>query len=196
MKKQIIAVSIVIGSGISLVGICLASLTRKPQLYQQNSIPEAPQPAVCSTNKSSSLQDSEKQNNPTVNNKIKNTHIIELTDKFYVAYINDIFMNQDDYIGKTLRLQGAYSHYTYDFGAGKHSVDYVYRNGPGCCGNDGSMAGFEFVCKDPLPPLKNDDWIEVTGILSTYEDCGISFMQLKDAVVTIPSVRGNINVYN
>lgn len=123
------------------------------------------------------------------------THIIELKDRFYVAYINDIFMNQDDYIGRTLRIQGAYTKMTYDFGAGRHTVNYVYRNGPGCCGSDGAMCGFEFINSQAVP-LKENDWIEVTRTLRTYEDKGITFLHLAGCSVKVLPERGNINVYN
>ncbi len=79
MKKLIIA-AIIIAIDISLVGICFASLTKKQHSRQ----------AACTTSESSSLQNSKTTNNSTNSNEIKNTHIIELTDKFYVTYINDI----------------------------------------------------------------------------------------------------------
>lgn len=126
----------------------------------------------------------------------KQTKIIELTDKFYVTYINDIFFNQDDYLGKTLRLQGAYLKATYNLGnSKKKQVDFVYRNGPGCCGNDGAMCGFEFENTNNVH-LKDNDWIEVTGVLETYEDDGLTFMRLANCTVSVMKVRGNINVYN
>jgi uncharacterized membrane protein YcgQ (UPF0703/DUF1980 family) len=126
----------------------------------------------------------------------KSTKIIELTDKFYVTYINDIFYNQDDYLGKTLRLQGAYMKATYNLGnSKKKQIDFVYRNGPGCCGNDGAMCGFEFENTNKVA-LKDDDWIEVTGVLETYEENGLSFLRLANCTVTVMKKRGNINVYN
>lgn len=126
----------------------------------------------------------------------KSTKIIELTDKFYVTYINDIFYNQDDYLGKTLRLQGAYMKATYNLGnSKKKQIDFVYRNGPGCCGNDGAMCGFEFENTNKVT-LKDDDWIEVTGVLETYEENGLSFLRLANCTVTVMKKRGNINVYN
>jgi uncharacterized membrane protein YcgQ (UPF0703/DUF1980 family) len=135
-------------------------------------------------------EDTQTEQIPDTNSR----HVITMTDQFYVTYINDVYMNTDDYIGKTFRLQGAYTHYTYDFGEGKHTVDYVYRNGPGCCGNDGAMCGFEFLWKGPLP--KENDWIEVTGVLKPYVDKNITFLRLTASSVKVMPVRGNINVYN
>ena len=77
----------------------------------------------------------------------------------------------------------------------KKQIDFVYRNGPGCCDNDGAMCGFEFENTNKVT-LKDDDWIEVTGVLETYEENGLSFLRLANCTVTVMKKRGNINVYN
>ena len=58
---------------------------------------------------------------------------VDITEKMYVAYINEIYVNAEDYIGQTIRIQGMFQAYT-DEETG-NTYYYVYRTGPGCCGN-------------------------------------------------------------
>jgi uncharacterized membrane protein len=44
----------------------------------------------------------------------------------YVAYINEIYVNTDDYLGKTLRIEGMYTASDYE----GTTYYYVYRVGP------------------------------------------------------------------
>jgi putative membrane protein len=181
MKTKHIAVLFIIAAACTIAPVVLKKARTVPQ--KNNTVPACPV-VQKSTAAVQSIQ----------NQDTNSQHVITMTDQFYVTYINDIYMNADDYIGKTFRLQGAYTHYTYDFGEGKHTVDYVYRNGPGCCGNDGAMCGFEFLWKGPLP--KENDWIEVTGVLKPYVDKNITFLRLTASSVKVMPVRGDINVYN
>lgn len=116
---------------------------------------------------------------------------VDITEKMYVAYINEVYVNTDVYIGKTIRIQGMFQAYTDDTD-GK-TYYYVFRTGPGCCGNDGSMCGFEFTWAGDMP--KDDDWIEVVGILRTYEDDGWTYLTLDAKSVTIMEKRGAESVY-
>lgn len=102
---------------------------------------------------------------------------IVFKDATYVTYINDIYANGDKYIGKTIEIDGMYTYQDSTNQAGKRYY-YVYRQGPGCCGNDGSMCGFEFTVAEgvsyPDYSPKNGDankshpWIKVTGKLERY----------------------------
>ncbi|QOX63873.1 hypothetical protein FRZ06_11280 [Anoxybacterium hadale] len=115
---------------------------------------------------------------------------VDITEKMYVAYINEIYVNTPDYIGQNIRIQGMFQAYT-DETTGL-TYYYVYRVGPGCCGNDGSMCGFEFTWNGDLP--KDNDWIEVIGSLRTYEDDGWSYLTLDASSVTVMKERGAENV--
>jgi len=116
---------------------------------------------------------------------------VDITEKMYVAYINEIYVNADDYIGQTIRIQGMFQAYT-DENTGL-TYYYVYRTGPGCCGNDGSMCGFEFTWNGNIP--KDNDWIEVVGNLRSYEEDGCSYLTLDSTSVTILDERGAETVY-
>lgn len=117
--------------------------------------------------------------------------VIHITEKMYVTYINDIFTNADEYMGKKIKLEGMFTS-AYDEITGL-TYYFVYRTGPGCCGNDGDMCGFEFTTTDPLPEEK--DWIEVIGTLDSYEENGFTYLTLKDSKVTLKSERGQEVVY-
>lgn len=116
---------------------------------------------------------------------------VDITEKMYVAYINEVYVNTDDYIGKTVRIQGMFQPYT-DENTGQ-TYYYVYRTGPGCCGNDGSMCGFEFTWGGDMP--NDNDWIEVVGSLRTYEEDGWSYLTLDAKSVTVMEERGAEIVY-
>lgn len=116
---------------------------------------------------------------------------VDITEKMYVAYINELYVNTPDYIGQNIRIQGMFQSYT-DENTGL-TYYYVYRVGPGCCGNDGSMCGFEFTWTGDLP--QNNDWIEVIGSLRTYEDDGWTYLTLDASSVTVMKERGAENVF-
>lgn len=116
---------------------------------------------------------------------------VDITEKMYVTYINEIYVNTDDYIGQMIRIEGMFQAYK-DENTGI-TYYYVYRTGPGCCGNDGSMCGFEFTWSGEMP--KDNDWIEVVGKLRTYEEDGYTYLTLDAESVTVLDVRGAENVY-
>ncbi|PWM44947.1 MAG: hypothetical protein DBX47_05200 [Clostridiales bacterium] len=116
--------------------------------------------------------------------------IINITEKLYVTYINEIYTNTSDYVGKTIKIEGMF---TYEE-AKNQKYYYVYRTGPGCCGNDGSMCGFEFTY-DKGYPNKND-WIEVIGKLRTYDEGGYTYLTLDAESVTVKQEHGAETVYN
>lgn len=120
-----------------------------------------------------------------------NEAMIEITEKMYVTYVNEIYTNTEAYEGKTIKLEGMFTS-AYDEST-KKTYHFVYRTGPGCCNNDGSMCGFEFTTNDTIPV--ENDWIEVTGILESYEENGYTYLNLKDAKVIIKEERGQEVVY-
>ena len=121
----------------------------------------------------------------------------------YVTMINDIYNNPDNYLGKTIQIDGMFTSEDFTANGGKIYY-YVYRQGPGCCGNDGSMCGFEFTSKDntypDYTPQSGDDnsahpWIKVIGTLDRYyedqngEKAG-PFYTLRDATYEVMTTRG------
>ncbi|MCQ2609874.1 MAG: hypothetical protein MJ151_03705, partial [Lachnospiraceae bacterium] len=110
----------------------------------------------------------------------KNTLVIG--EKLFLTQINDIYNNFQRYDGKTIVVEGMLGNYTEWDNSMQNAV--VFRNGPGCCGNDG-WGGF--YLSDMTPKAKGngegilysydktgedieiDDWIKVTGKPALYE---------------------------
>ncbi|MCL1895212.1 MAG: hypothetical protein FWG03_01550 [Clostridiales bacterium] len=110
--------------------------------------------------------------------------VIEVKEKMFVAQMNDIYYNADDYLGKTIKYEGIFDIYEEDTG-----VDYyfVIRYGPGCCGID-LNAGLEVAWDKGYP--EQNDWVEVVGVLEDYEDNGNNYLRLALSSLTVLDVRG------
>ncbi len=111
--------------------------------------------------------------------------VIKITEKMYVTYVNDIYLNKKGYIGKTIQLEGMY---TNEVSEG-NTYHFVYRKGPGCCGTDGNMCGFEFSFPGNEMPEKND-WIKVDGKLRSYEENGQEYLTIDAEKLEIMDTRG------
>ena len=96
-------------------------------------------------------------------------NIVEITDNFFIEQLNDIYINANDYIGKTIKIEGLVYYYEESNG----DICYaVIRNTPGCCGNDG-LAGIDIRYNKDYP--EENKWIEVIGVVGkdTVDDTEI-----------------------
>ncbi len=114
---------------------------------------------------------------------------VDITEKLYVSFINEIYTNTADYVGQTIRIEGMFTSET----IGGKTYYYVYRRGPGCCGNDGAMCGFEFTWGG-AGSLKDNCWIQVVGELETYDEGGKTYLSLDVVSLMVMSVRGSETV--
>jgi uncharacterized protein YcfL len=111
--------------------------------------------------------------------------VVEISEKLFIAQTNDIYYNPEEYLGKTVKLEGIFSAYTSpETGAVYYSV---LRYGPGCCGNDG-YAGFEVLWDGDYP--NNDDWVEAAGVLEEYVENGFAYLRLSLTSLTVLPTRG------
>lgn len=86
-------------------------------------------------------------------------NILEVTDNFFIEQTNDMYYNLEDYLGKTIKIQGLISIYQDSNG----DICYaVVRNTPGCCGADG-LAGLDIRYDGEYPELNT--WVEVVGVM-------------------------------
>ncbi len=85
-------------------------------------------------------------------------NIVEINEKIFLQKINDIYFNFDDYKDSTIVIEGMFSYFENMDGTETRPV--VYRNGPGCCGNDG-WGGFFLIYEEEYP--QENDWIRVVG---------------------------------
>lgn len=124
-------------------------------------------------NSSSSINDNKTESKTAS----KDDSVIEIPEDYFLTQVNDIYTNAEDYLGRTLKYQGIFEKSTYGEGDNQEQIMYVFRNSPGCCGNDGT-AGFEVLWDGDMP--KQESWVEVEGVLQSYEDAdGNKFLQLK-----------------
>ncbi|MDR2160033.1 MAG: hypothetical protein LBP23_08215 [Treponema sp.] len=116
--------------------------------------------------------------------------VVEIGEKLFIAQTNDVYLNPDDYLGRTIRLEGLFKQMHYEGGGG---YSFVLRYGPGCCGNDGS-AGFEVSWdrEDPNPPPypNEDDWVEAEGVLSYYREDDYPYLYLVLSSLKVKETRG------
>ncbi|MDR1252737.1 MAG: metal ABC transporter permease [Treponema sp.] len=115
--------------------------------------------------------------------------VVEIKEKMYIAQTNDIYLNADDYMGRTIKLEGLFKEEY--FGERENPYCFVLRYGPGCCGNDGN-AGFEVAWEydfsSPYP--KVDDWVEAIGTLKTYMEDGYPYLYLALSRLEVLDERG------
>ena len=114
--------------------------------------------------------------------------VVEIKEKMFLAQVNDVYLNPEDYLGKTIKLEGIFKE---EQGYEK-SYCFVIRYGPGCCGNDGN-AGFEvaWAKEDARPYPAADSWVEAAGELKMYEEDGYSrYLYLDLSSLNVLDKRG------
>jgi zinc transport system permease protein len=121
---------------------------------------------------------------PVQNSSLAPDSVIEIKEKMFIAQTNDVYLNPEDYMGKTFRLEGLFKTLSYEGGSDYY---FVLRYGPGCCGNDGS-AGFEVAWNGAFP--QEDDWVEAVGELSAYQEDGYSYLYLVLSSLRVLENRG------
>lgn len=109
--------------------------------------------------------------------------VIVIKEKLFVAQTNEVYLNYEDYMGKTFSYEGIFLCPTYD---GK-TYYQVIRYGPGCCGYD-QNAGFEVSWDGEYP--EEDDWVKVVGTLDTYEEDGFEYLVLNLSSLEVLDERG------
>ncbi|MBN7773414.1 hypothetical protein [Clostridium aminobutyricum] len=118
----------------------------------------------------------------------KQNGVIEIPEDFFLTQVNDIYTNAEDYLGRPIKYQGIFEASTYGEGENQQQILYVFRNSPGCCGNDGT-AGFEVLWDGEIP--EEHAWVEVEGVLQAYEDAdGNKFLQVKLDSLNVLKERG------
>ena len=118
---------------------------------------------------------------------------LEIREKMFIAQTNDIYLNRNDYIGKTIKLEGLFK---LDHGY-ERDYCFVLRYGPGCCGYDGT-AGFEVSWEVPGQASEGEqkeypkvnDWVMAQGVLQRYEEYGDGFLYLALSELKVLEKRG------
>ena len=114
--------------------------------------------------------------------------ILDITESTFLSQITEIYNDPSSYIGKTIKIEGIFKEDKHN----GHSHYYVYRNAPVYDPDHGhehiQQIGFEFEYNKSLP--KENDWIEVLGILRIYTENGNAVLRLEDNNIKILNVRG------
>ena len=118
--------------------------------------------------------------------------IVEITERMFRTQIEEIYLNSDDYLGKTIRLEGifvgflwnqSYSYFVYRFAAG------------GCCGTD--QVGFEVKwpesLREPIP--ENNSWVQATGVLNYGVEETFVYLYLELTSLDVLTTRGMESVW-
>lgn len=113
----------------------------------------------------------------------QNKEIVQVEEKVFLSQMTDIYTNKEDYIGRTLSLEG----YMYTEGIEDGITGGVVRNTPGCCGDDG-LLGFLYTWAGEVP--KANEWIRVTGVLTEREKDGTAQFVLEAEEIEVLKERG------
>lgn len=103
--------------------------------------------------------------------------LTQLSSTLVYAEVYNMAVKPQDYVGKTIRMQGSL---VYQVVNGKPNPDYMaclISDATACCAQ-----GIEFVLSQPpeeYPELGST--VTVSGVLTTYESGGMTFLRLKDA---------------
>ncbi|OUN25549.1 hypothetical protein [Pseudoflavonifractor sp. An85] len=105
--------------------------------------------------------------------------LTQLSSTLVYAEVYNMATNPQDYVGKTVRMQG---NLVYQVVNGQPNPDYLacmISDATACCAQ-----GIEFVLAQPLeeyPALGS--MVTVTGVLTSYESSGNTFLRLKEATL-------------
>jgi len=91
-----------------------------------------------------------------------------ITDRFFSQQIMGILQDSDSFVGRTIQYRGMFVSQFWD--ATGETFHYVGQLGDDCC-TPGESLGFE-VYLNNIPPVDNETWVEVTGVLEWYDVVG------------------------
>lgn len=120
-----------------------------------------------------------------------NPALVEIKEKMFIAQTNDVYLNPEEYLGKTIKLEGLFKSEKY--ADSDTAYCFVLRYGPGCCGSDGNV-GFEVAWDGQdtdLPYPQDDDWVEAVGVLKSYEEDGYPYLYLAVSSLDRKERRGS-----
>ncbi|GMO59237.1 MAG: hypothetical protein Ta2A_05060 [Treponemataceae bacterium] len=115
---------------------------------------------------------------------VQKNGVVEIKDRLFIAQTNDMFLNPDDYFGKTVKVAGIFK-----LGGYEDPHYFVIRYGPGCCGYDGT-AGFEVKWDSAGKYPEQDAWVEALGEFKSYEEDGYPYYYISLSQLDTKQERG------
>jgi zinc transport system permease protein len=122
-------------------------------------------------------------------NKGTNKGTVEISEKMFLAQVNDVYLNAKDYLGRTIKLEGIFLSEQYSDDTEPYC--FVIRYGPGCCGTD-SNPGFEVKWdKSRLQPYPaTESWVKAIGTLKMDKVGDTQYLYLDLSSLDVLSERG------
>jgi uncharacterized membrane protein YcgQ (UPF0703/DUF1980 family) len=116
--------------------------------------------------------------------------VIEIREKMFMAQVNDVHLNTNDYLGRTIKLEGVFKSQQYY--SGENSTYFVVRYGPGdgCCG--AGEYGFEvkWPIGNTISYPSDNSWVEAIGVLKVEQGAYYQSLYLELSSLTVLSRRG------
>ena len=112
--------------------------------------------------------------------------VIEIRERMFMTQIQDIYLNANDFLGRTIQLEGIFLGMIWD-GA---SYNYVVRGfSDGCCGGN---VGFEVLWPQGRPNQfpENNSWVEAKGVLKLFQGDSSRNLYLELISLNVLETRG------
>ena len=187
MNKKKIFMIIILIAFVGGIGVVLANVNSKSveKISYKNNNTTTSSTSNSSNTNNSTTQSNGKIRKSTEKAKADTNNMVEITDNFFIEQTNDLYINLNNYMGKTIKIEGLI--YSYEDSNG--DICYaVVRNTPGCCGSDG-LAGLDIRYDEDYP--EEDTWVEVIGVVGTDTMYGskipaiqVSSMKIKEKGTT------------
>ena len=184
MNKKKIFMIIILIVFVGGIGVVLANVNNKSVEIISDKTNNTNNTMISSTSDSSNTNNNTTKSNEKVRKstekaKADTSNMVEITDNFFIEQTNDLYLNSNDYIGKTIKIEGLI--YSYEDSNG--DICYaVVRNTPGCCGSDG-LAGLDIRYDEDYP--EEDTWVEVIGVVGTDTMYGSKIPAIQVSSMTV-----------
>lgn len=187
MKKLILTALII--TSIFLVGCqrqkVVTSTTSRMTSNQTNNISPSQQPITAPTAITQSPA-APPQITPTDSPAVSADGVITIQEKTFIAQLDDIYINAEQYKGKKVRIEGYIEVSALEDGT---IIYAIARNTPGCCAADGTPAALEIIWDRPLPA--ENSWVIGVGEITLIEYLGAPYPILELRSLDIQDTRGN-----
>jgi len=112
--------------------------------------------------------------------------MLVISERFFASRVNDILMNPQQYIGRTIQYEGMFASFPDILNGGYFHI--VYRYTEGCCGPFEPL-GFGLTLNG-IEPLPNDSWVQVVGEVQAIEHAEFTVIRIYVDTLTEMDERG------
>ncbi|MBR3002968.1 MAG: hypothetical protein IKF38_05370 [Clostridia bacterium] len=180
MNKKKLFMIIILIVFVGGIGVVLANINNKSiEKISKNTNNTTTNSPINSANINFTTKSSGEVRKSTEKAEVDTNNMVEITDKFFIEQTNDLYINLNDYIGKTIKIEGLI--YSYE-DSNKDICYAVIRNTPGCCGADG-LAGLDIRYNEDYP--EKDTWVEVIGVVGTDTVYGSKIPAIQVSSMTV-----------